>query len=78
MKIAINASILDDRPSGLGVYTLNVINYLCQIIEKSDQLIIYTSVPQYFTEQSNIKVKKIPDMTQPKYGKQAAIYRFIW
>ncbi|MFV9567104.1 glycosyltransferase family 4 protein [Thermoanaerobacter mathranii] len=78
MRIAINASILDDRPSGLGVYTLNVINYLCQIIEKSDQLIIYTSVPQYFTEQSNIKVKKIPDVTQPKYGKQAAIYRFIW
>ncbi|ABY95274.1 MULTISPECIES: glycosyltransferase family 4 protein [Thermoanaerobacter] len=78
MRIAINASILDDRPSGLGIYTLNVVNYLCQIVDKNDELIIYTSVPQYFTEQSNIKIKKIPEITQPKYGKQAAIYRFKW
>ncbi|SFE32990.1 Glycosyltransferase involved in cell wall bisynthesis [Thermoanaerobacter thermohydrosulfuricus] len=78
MRIAINASILDDRPSGLGIYTLNVINHLCQIIDKNDELVIYTSVPQYFAKQGNIKIKKMSDMTQPKYGKQAAINRFIW
>jgi glycosyltransferase involved in cell wall biosynthesis len=78
MKIAINASILDDIPSGLGTYTLNIINELCKIIDKEDELIIYTSCPNYFKEQFNIKIKSISAKTQPKYGKNAAIKRFLW
>lgn len=30
MKIAINASVLDSKPTGLGIYTINVINELAK------------------------------------------------
>lgn len=77
MKIAINASILDDKPSGLGIYTYNVIKELIDIID-NDELYIYTSCPNLFKERDNIKIKNISKNTQPKYGKSAAIKRFFW
>jgi glycosyltransferase involved in cell wall biosynthesis len=78
MKIAINASILDDKPSGLGIYTYNVINELTKIISNNDELVIYTSNPEILKKNKNIKMKRVPQSTQPKYGKHAAIKRFIW
>ncbi|MFU0783664.1 MAG: Glycosyl transferase group 1 [Thermoanaerobacterium thermosaccharolyticum] len=78
MKIAINASILDDKPSGLGIYTYNVIKELTNIVGNDDELFIYTSCTNLFKEQKNIKIKNVPQNTQPKYGKSAAIKRFIW
>jgi glycosyltransferase involved in cell wall biosynthesis len=78
MKIALNASILDDKPSGLGIYTYNVINEMINIVSSNDELFIYTSCPYLFKEQKNIKIKNVPANTQPKYGKSAAIKRFIW
>lgn len=79
MKIAINASILDDKPSGLGIYTFYIINELYNLINKSeDELIIYTSCPNYFKVINNIKIKQIPVNTQPKYGKSGAVKRFLW
>lgn len=80
MRIAINASILDDRPSGLGVYTYNVIKELINLIDNDsgDILYIYTSVPNYFEKRKNIIIKKIPEAVQPIHGKSAAIKRFKW
>jgi glycosyltransferase involved in cell wall biosynthesis len=78
MKIAINASILDDKPSGLGIYTYNVITELTKITSNNDELVIYTSSPEIFKKDKNIKMKRVPQSTQPKYGKYAAIKRFIW
>lgn len=77
MKIAINATILDDKPTGLGVYTKNVIKELCSLIGDEHQIIVYTSSPDLF-EGLNIEVKKISKKVQPKYGKKAGIYRLVW
>jgi glycosyltransferase involved in cell wall biosynthesis len=77
MKIGINATILDKKPTGLGVFTVNIINELANDIEKDDEVVVYTSEPSYFKE-SNVTVKKVTSFVQPRYGKVAGVIRFIW
>ena len=76
MKIAINASILDDRVSGLGVYTINVISRLANIIDAG--LSIYTPNPKALGVINGVNICSIPAIVQPKYGKVAGIARFVW
>lgn len=78
MRIAINASILDGNPTGLGIYTMNIITKLSRIVE--DDLIVFSSRPEiiYILHSNNTKIKKIPFIVEPKYGKTAAIARFAW
>jgi len=75
MKIAINAAILDDRPSGLGTYTLNVILGLSRITQ--NPLLVFTAQPGLFVR-CNLETIKISQRLQPKLGKFAGIYRFFW
>ncbi|GAY76239.1 glycosyltransferase [Sporolactobacillus inulinus] len=77
MKIGINATILDDKPTGLGIFTLNIINQLADILDEKDELVIYTSIPSYF-ENLNVTVRKVTDSVQPKNGKKAGLIRFLW
>ena len=42
MRVAVNASILGDRPTGLGIYTLNLVRELDRL---RDDLVVYTSAP---------------------------------
>src|SRR2546425_13225203 len=80
MRIAVNASLLDSAPSGLGVYTENVVSELSKMMVEKDQATIYTSCPKKL-DSYNTKsrfLKKIPFVLKPKYGKKAAIARVFW
>ncbi|REJ11699.1 MAG: hypothetical protein C6W58_17895, partial [Bacillaceae bacterium] len=72
MKIAINATILDDKPTGLGIFTINIIQNLSKLIGSKDEIIVYTSNPSFFKEYP-ITIKKVNSMMQPKKGKLAGI-----
>ena len=76
MKIAINAGILDDRLSGLGVYTTNVTSSLARL--KDVDISIYTAKPEALSVINGASVHLIPSIVQPKYGKVAGLARFIW
>ncbi|TGA99822.1 glycosyltransferase family 1 protein [Sporolactobacillus shoreae] len=75
--IGINATILDDKPTGLGIYTINIINELSKVLESTDKIIVYTSTPEYFTDEK-IVTKKVTNLVKPKYGKKAGLIRFLW
>jgi glycosyltransferase involved in cell wall biosynthesis len=76
MKLAINAGILDDRLSGLGVYTINVISSLASLMDVD--ISIYTAKPEALSVINDANVHLIPSIVQPKYGKVAGLARFIW
>ncbi|MED4941223.1 glycosyltransferase family 1 protein [Heyndrickxia coagulans] len=78
MKIGINATILDDRPSGLGIFSINIIKELIEIIDnESDEIIIYTSAGEQFVNK-NVEVRNISKFIQPRNGKLGGILRFLW
>ena len=77
MRIAVNATILDSRPTGLGVYTLNLIRELSQLIGPDDQLIVFTSYPQGL-KGCKIKLRGVSSCLQPQYGVGAGFFRFLW
>jgi glycosyltransferase involved in cell wall biosynthesis len=77
MKIIVNATILDDKPTGLGVYTLNVIKELSMILKGGDSLIVYTGCPEAL-DFPGIKIRRVNRFVQPKYGRIAGVMRFLW
>ncbi len=77
MRLAVNATILDDKPTGLGVYTLNLIRELSKVISKNDQLIVFTSCSQVF-KGLNVETRRVPRCLQPQHGVVAGILRFFW
>jgi len=71
-KIIINASILDTKPTGVGIYTINVLNQLDSYGLKYS---LYSSMPK---ENQNIENIIIPKYVRPyPYGKLGGILRFI-
>ncbi|CAI9395045.1 D-inositol 3-phosphate glycosyltransferase [Bacillus sp. T2.9-1] len=77
MKIAINATILGEKPSGLGVYTINIIKEFVRLA-KNEEIIIYTSNPEILGDLDNVKVIKTSKYLMPEYGKIAGGLRFLW
>ena len=69
-RIVINASILHERPTGLGIYTKNVIKEMVKI-DKS--IITFSPV-----EIEGVKTKKITDLVKPSYKKIGGIMRLLW
>jgi glycosyltransferase involved in cell wall biosynthesis len=79
MRIAVNASLLDNSPTGLGVYTENVLRELSKLIGERHQLTIYTSCPKKLGPDSQkSRVTKFPFFLQTRYGKKAAVARVFW
>lgn len=81
LKVAINGSMLDDKPTGVGVYTYNIINTLNRLSQKpssiSKQITVYT--PTQANIEGDVSVVKISRFVQAsRYGKFAAFGRFIW
>ena len=74
MRIAINASIVDPVPSGLGVYTINVLRELAKL---HDELVIYTSCPEVCGVTST-KFRRISHRVRPSYGRPGHITRMAW
>src|SRR3989338_8141249 len=77
MKIAINATILDNNPSGIGVCTINIIRGLCKITGGNDKLTIFTSYWAHF-KHCGAEIRPVSEFVQPRYGKFAGLLRFLW
>lgn len=77
MKIAVNATMMDDSPSGCGIYTLNVIKALSERLSGRDALVVFTGYPEAFRGM-RVDIRKVSPRVQPKYGKWAGIFRFLW
>lgn len=77
--IGINASMLDERPTGVGVYTYNIINSIQELYEKENGYSIRVYSPTNRHLSRGVSVRILPEILQSsKYGKLAAATRFIW
>jgi glycosyltransferase involved in cell wall biosynthesis len=77
MKIIINATILDSNPTGLGIYTLNIIKELSMLLKDDEKVIVYTSSPESLVG-LDVDIRKVHKLVQPRYGIAAGILRFLW
>jgi len=79
MRIAINASLLDRRPTGLGVYIEHMIASLLTLFGDDDRVTIYTSVPERFVGVTRgSRIQRISSHLEPRHGKPAALARLLW
>lgn len=74
MNIAVNATIIDEKPTGLGIYALNVVDELSRLT----RLYVVTSYAGPFEANPNIKIIKAPEILQPKNKKIGAVSRLLW
>ena len=74
-----NGSMLDDKPTGVGVYAFNLINNLSNIAVKNNWKEITVFTPTSLLLNRNLTVIKLSSLLQSsKHGKLAAFSRFIW
>jgi glycosyltransferase involved in cell wall biosynthesis len=79
VRIAINASMLDEQPTGVGVFTYNLINHLYLLYQKENSFPITVYSPAVNLLNDEVEVVKIPSLLQAsRYGKFAALLRFLW
>jgi len=74
-KIGINASFFHDQPTGLAVYTYEVVKELLKILE--NDVIIYTSSPSLKIKFPD-KVFLITSLTSPRKKMLGHLVRFFW
>src|SRR5207245_2256935 len=72
--IAINAAIVGERPTGLGVFALSVIQALADLGER---LVVFTSRPDLVTA-PNVGVLSAPAMARPERGAVGHVARLLW
>ncbi len=70
--ILADALIADDRPLGIGIYTINVVRELARIRR---DILVLTHTPEIFPD---VHKKLAPRNTAPKLGKSAAIRRLLY
>lgn len=79
ITIGLNGSMLDEQPTGVGVYAFNVINNLSRLYwkERWQRLTVFSPTPSQLS--TTVNVIKLPNLLQSsKYGKLAAFCRFMW
>lgn len=69
-KIVINSSILNESPSGLGVYAKNVIQELYKL---NKNIRVLSPV-----EIKGVKVERITNYVKPSYKKKGGLIRLLW
>ena len=72
--IAVNAAIVGERPTGLGLYALHLIEALDALGER---LIVYTSRPDLVRARHAI-VRAIPVAVRPERGTRGHLSRLLW
>ncbi len=72
--IAINAAIVGERPTGLGMYALHMIEALDAL---GSHLIIYTSRPDLITA-SRATVRCVSAAYRPEHGLVGHVLRLVW
>lgn len=74
-----NGSMLDEKPTGVGVYSYSLINNLSDLITNNKWKKITVFTPTKTLLNKNIKIIKLPGLLQSsKHGKLAAFCRFTW
>jgi glycosyltransferase involved in cell wall biosynthesis len=79
IRIGINGSMLDEHPTGVGVFSFNLINHLSFIYnhENSKRLTVFTAAPALLHK--TLTIIKLPSLLlSSRYGKLAALSRFVW
>lgn len=77
MELAVNASILNERPTGLGIYTLNVIQNIRK--HRENKYKVYTPAPQLIPCDGDcIEVESISRYLQFRNSKLTGITRLLW
>src|SRR4029453_93671 len=72
--IAVNAAIVGDRPTGLGLYALNLIRELDALGER---LVVYTSRPEV-VRAPPARVERVPAAVRPERGVRGHLARLLW
>jgi glycosyltransferase involved in cell wall biosynthesis len=72
--IAVNAAIVGDRPTGLGVYALHLIRELDALGER---LVVYTSRPEVI-QAPHGRVERVPAAVRPERGAHGHLARLLW
>ena len=74
MRIGVSAPIVEPHPTGVGVYSINLVNELAKLC---DDLLVYTSYPAAF-EIAPLKVRRASPLTRPERGFAGFLSRMIW
>jgi glycosyltransferase involved in cell wall biosynthesis len=76
--IGMNGSMLDNRPTGTGVYSFNIINNLSHL-PWDDGLQFTVFTPTHHNLSEKLRIVKLSDLMQSsRFGKVAALSRFLW
>lgn len=79
IKIALNASMLDNSPTGVGIYTFNIINSLAKLnwANNYEKFTVFSPTISFLDK--GLSISKLSNlMLSSKYGKSAALIRFLW
>ncbi len=79
IAIGMNGSMLDEHPTGAGVYSFNLINHLGDLdLDKSwKQITVFTPTSSLLNK--DFRIVKLSDfLLSSKHGKLAAFCRFFW
>jgi len=79
LSIAMNGSMLDEQPTGVGVYSFNLINHLFRLYGKDSGKTLTVFTPTQQSLNKDLRVVKLPALLQSsRYGRTAALCRFLW
>ena len=79
VNIGMNGSMLDEHPTGVGIYSLNVINHLSSIYQKEHNRKITVFTPTKTLLNKDVHTVLLPGLLKSsRYGKIAAFSRFAW
>jgi glycosyltransferase involved in cell wall biosynthesis len=78
-QIGMNGSMLDEHPTGVGIYSLNVINHLSALLRAGDSKKLTVFTPTRTLLDSGVNTIQLPGLLKSSYyGKIAAFSRFVW
>lgn len=78
-SIAINATMLDNRPSGVGIYAAQLINHFQREwnLASDEAITVFTPTRRFL--KPGIRIVKVSDLLQSsRFGTVAAVTRFLW
>ncbi len=67
MRIAVNASIVDEAPTGLGLYAINVVRELITILDVSDEVTVFTGYSPAFSD-LGVRIVNTGRLARPSFG----------
>lgn len=73
-EVAVNAAIVGERPTGLGVYALNLIRALDA---QGERLLVYTSSPE-LVNAPRASIERVPASLRPERGTLGHLRRLLW